>query len=165
MNNVSASVAFPLFFTFHGQIIGHRFLADIEVLGRVLAVHEHDGVWLSGVNPGGMAAGGKTLPEAHADFSRGFKSVLIGIANEAETFAVFKAEVERFVQESDDTTQAEWATAVDEVRAGRRDASQLRLLTKPASQPVVVKVHELSQEGLNPKQNVLNDEPEPALAA
>lgn len=165
MNNLSTSVTFPLFFTFRGQIIGHRFLADIEVLGRLLAVHEHDGVWLSGVNPGGMAAGGKTPTEAHADFSRGFKSVLIDIANEAETFEAFKAEVERFVQESDDTTQAEWATAVDEVRTGRRDTSQLGLRTMPASQPVVVKVHELRQEALSPTQNVLGEEPAPALAA
>jgi len=162
---MNQSVRLPLIFTFHGPIIGRGFLADVEVLGRLVAVKEPDGVWFDGVNPGGIAAGGKTIPEANSDFSKGFKGVLIDIANDAATFEDFKQKVEQFVMGSDDAAYAEWVEAVAAVRAGRSDVSSVNLPTQPASQPVTVKVLQLAHEALTPEHNVLEEEPEPALAA
>jgi hypothetical protein len=47
-------------FTFRDKVTSRGFIADVTTYGRLLAVHEDDGWWFCGVNPGGLASGGKT---------------------------------------------------------------------------------------------------------
>jgi hypothetical protein len=59
-------------------------------------VQEGGGVWMYGVRPGGLAAGGKDEGEAYLEFCQACRSVLYDIAEEASDFPDFKGRVERF---------------------------------------------------------------------
>jgi hypothetical protein len=111
---------YPLLFTFYDKVEGEGFLATVTTQGRALAVHEADDTWsLYGVEPGAIAACGKTILEAHADFRRTLTGVLYDFAAEARAdFEVFRRLAERFFYEADGKSVAEWKAAVDEVRAG-----------------------------------------------
>lgn len=50
--------AWPLIFTYRGNVFGHRYIASVSAVSRVLGIQEDDGIWLSEVQPGGVAAGG-----------------------------------------------------------------------------------------------------------
>ena len=69
-----AHIELPLIFTYRDLVYGTGILAEVRVRGRVLAVTEQDGVWMYGVNPGGLAAPGATIPEAHAAFPGGIRT-------------------------------------------------------------------------------------------
>src|SRR5262245_11297759 len=100
---------YPLLFGFRDLVAGNGYVAGVGITnGRALLVDEGDGFWMYGVNPGGVAAGGKSLGEAQAEFRTAYKSVLFDLAAEARSFEAFKAEVERFVQETNNPTLAEW---------------------------------------------------------
>lgn len=104
-----ASRAWPLIFTCHGHVFGRGFIG----------VQEDDGIWLSGVQPGGMAAGGKDLPATYTDLRNTFLGILADIASTADTYEAFRAEVERFFDERDETAVADWNAAVAAYRNNR----------------------------------------------
>ena len=58
--------AWPLIFTYRGNVFGDRYIASVSAVSRVLGIQEDDGIWLSGVQPGGLAAGGTDVWEACA---------------------------------------------------------------------------------------------------
>jgi len=107
---------YPLLFGFNDLIAGKGFFAGVSVSGRGLLVDEGDGFWMYGVNPGGVAAGGKTPAEAQSEFRLVYRSVLFDIASEAMDFHGFKEEVDRFFNDTNKPTLAEWEKAVQEVR-------------------------------------------------
>ena len=117
--------AWPLIFTYKGNVFGRGFIASIHAVSRILGVWEDDGIWLSGVQPGGMAAGGKDIPAAYTDLRNTFLGILADIASTADTYEAFRAEVERFFDERDETAMADWNAAVAAYRSlptGRRGA-------------------------------------------
>jgi hypothetical protein len=117
---------YPLLFGFRDLVAGKGYVAGVSISnGRALLVDEGDGFWMYGVNPGGVAAGGKSAGEAQAEFRTAYKSVLFDLAEEAPSFEVFKAEVERFFRETNNPTLAEWVEAVEEVRRGQIEADWL----------------------------------------
>lgn len=120
---------YPLLFTFHDRVSGNGFLADVATHGRALAVQEDDGWWMSGVQPGAIAGGGRTLLEAHADFRRTFTAVLFDIAAEAENFQLFNLNVRAFFDQTNDESIAEWDAAVLAVR--RREITARDLPVTP----------------------------------
>lgn len=155
----------PLIFTYRDLVYGTGFLADIRVRGRVLAVTEQDGVWMYGVNPGGLAASGSTIPEAHAAFRRSFRAVLFDIAEDASGFDDFTAQTRQFVNEATTAVEVAWQEAVEAHRASRfvlgTAAREMERL--PAETPVSVDIVLKTQSDFTPALNELDEEP--ALAA
>ena len=113
------------------------------------------------MNPGGLAADGASLEDAHTAFRKTLTSVLFDLAGEAETFSLFKVAVEEFFNETNEPTLAEWQAAVDEVR--KSDLSVEGIPREPAESPVFVNVVIKEQREFSAACNVL--EPPPDLLA
>ena len=160
-----SQVELPLIFTYRDLVYGAGILADVRVRGRVLAVTEPDGVWMYGVNPGGLAASGATVPEAHAAFRRSFRAVLFDIAEDASGFDDFAEQARRFVNEAAAPVEVAWQEAVEAHRSSRfvlgiaaRDMEKL-----PAETPISVDIVLKTQADFTTALNELDQEP--ALAA
>jgi hypothetical protein len=153
----------PFFFTYRDNVYGHGFLADVATHGRLLAAKEAaDAWWVYGVQPGDVAASGKTLSEAQAEFRKAFTAVLYDIANETKDFPEFKAHVESFVNEVNKPIAEAWDEAVRRVRESGMTAKTESPI-EPAESPVTVQVVMKKFQKFTPADNVLD--PEPALAA
>jgi hypothetical protein len=155
---------YPLLFTFADKVSGNGFLASVITHGQALAVREPEGWWINGVKPGGLAAGGTTFAEAHAEFRKAYTAILFDIAEEARDIKEFRVEVASFFREVNKPVEEEWQAAVAEVRAGRITAAAIseNLPKKPADSPRSIEVRLLRV--FKPKDNVL-DEPQMAVAA
>ena len=128
---------YPLLFTFHDKVSGNGFLADVEARGKALMVDEGDGFWMYGVNPGGLAEGGESMPDAYWKFREDYRKVLYDIAHEAATFADFRREVEKVFNDTNNPVLQEWDEAVTDVRAGRVNAP---LPKQPAESERLIRV-------------------------
>lgn len=146
------SHAWPLLFSHHGMILGKGFLADIEVNGRVLATVEADGVWIDGVNPGGIALGAQTLNATHVELRNTLARVFIDFAEQTSGFDDFKARVEAFFNETDDDTVREWDAAVEAVRAGRITGPD-GIPRRDANSQCYIKVTRKTEAAITPKDN------------
>ena len=156
--------AWPLIFTYKGNVFGRGFIASIHAVSRILGVREDDGVWLSGVQPGGMAAGGKDIPAAYTDLRNTFLGILADIASTADTYEAFRAEVERFFDERDETAMADWNAAVAAYRNNLLDRTPMRELpVLPAGMAPTVTVARRSE--MTPADNIIDDSPGLAAAA
>lgn len=134
---------YPILFGRHELIEGNGFIARVSINGRALLSSEDEEYWVEGVNPGGFAAKGTSPSEALAAFCEELRVVLFDIALDAPDFGSFKAEVERFFWETNQTALREWDSAVTEVRAGKVSADWL--IKKPADSPRGVNVVLISQ--------------------
>lgn len=143
---------YPLLFGFKDLIAGNGFVAGVALDGRGLLVDEGDGFWMYGVNPGGVAGGGKSAAEAQAEFRRVYRSVLFDIAGEAEDFEEFRRQVERLFK-TNEANLAEWKGAVAEVRAGQVTAEWLP--KKPADSRIGMEVELL--ENPTPEANQVDE--------
>ena len=160
-----SQVELPLIFTYRDFVCGTGLLAEVRVRGRVLAVKEPDGAWMYGVNPGGLAASGATIAEAHAAFRRSFTAVLFDIAEDASSFDGFDAQTRQFVNQVNAPVRAAWQEAVEAHRANRfvlgtaaRDMDEL-----PAETPISIEIVKKTQADFTTALNELDQEP--ALAA
>ena len=106
-------IAWPLIFTYRGSVFGHGYIASVAAVSRILGIHEDDGIWLSGVQPRGVAAGGTDVWEACAAYRQAFVGVLADIASSVGDFAAFQAESTRMLAERDDAAFEDWAAAVE----------------------------------------------------
>lgn len=106
----------PLVFTLQDAIAGCGFLAGITVYGSALMQYEDGKWWMYGVRPGGIAESGDTPEEAFLHFRNRYKEVLFDIAEEANDFASFKAEVQGFFDAVDEEEQRRWNRALEIVR-------------------------------------------------
>jgi predicted RNase H-like HicB family nuclease len=108
----------PILITLQDTISGDGFLARITVSGRTLMRQEEDGKWwMYGVRPAAIAESGGTVDEAFLRFRQAHTQVLLDIVQESRSFDEFRAEVERFFNESDIDEQA-WEEALKAVRDG-----------------------------------------------
>jgi hypothetical protein len=150
--NDQKSLLWPLIFGYKGTILGKRFIAEITLQGRVLASPESDGVWVYGVNPGGIAVGAPTLGDTHAKLRNALHELFIDFAQEADSFGAFKATLEKVVAESDPDTQREWDEARASVRAGSVPVpGDLRRETEEA--PFIIHVEEKQIDAVTPQDN------------
>src|SRR6266581_535977 len=79
--------AIPILFTYRDCLFGNGFVVEVNAVnGRALCIHERDGFWMYGVNPGGMAATGEDAVAAHAEFRQTFSKILKDLAHEASSF-------------------------------------------------------------------------------
>jgi hypothetical protein len=108
----------PILITLQDTISGDGFLARITVSGRTLMRQETDGKWwMYGVRPAAIAESGGTVDEAFLRFRQAHTQVLLDVVQESKDFDDFRAEVERFFNESDGDEQA-WEDALKAVRDG-----------------------------------------------
>lgn len=122
---------YPLLFMFRDRLDVRGDLVEVTVRGRALAEQEPEGWWLYGVNPGDLAESGGTSTEAYAAFRKAFSEVLQDIAVSVKDLHAFKAEVHEFFTPNV-VRQAQWDSAVKDVKAGRVTAELTRL---PADSP------------------------------
>jgi hypothetical protein len=122
---MTTNPVYPLLCSFSENVVCSGFVAHVAASGRALAAQESDGWWFYGVNPGGLAAPGKTLREAHYAFREGFRKVLFDIASGVGDFKAFQAEVESFFKEADEATRNDWSAAVQAVRSGELSLADL----------------------------------------
>jgi len=150
---------YPLYFGFSELVAGRGFFANVIMNGRVLAEEESEGWWVYGVNPGAIAAGGRSLHDAVAKFRHQTKSVLMDFASEAESFAAFEALIRDFFDTSAPESIRDWDDARAAVRAGK--ATLTDLSQERADRSCVVSVDELKSAA--PDSNKLEETP--SLAA
>lgn len=122
---VPMSTTLPLVFGYRDLIEGDGFVAVVEVCGRAILVENEGDVWMYGVNPGAVAGGGETRREALSDFRTGYQSVLFDLAECAANFGEFQHQVEAFFHQTNRPNEADWHSAVGDIRAGRIDADWL----------------------------------------
>jgi len=103
---------YPILFSRRELVEGNGFIARVGVLGIALLLEEDDETWVEGINPGGFAAKGSSPSEALAVFYQELRLVLFDIAIEALSFEEFRAEVDRFFDETNQTALHEWEEAV-----------------------------------------------------
>lgn len=157
----SMALHWPLAFRFTRSVLGNRFVAHVDICGRVLAVPEFEGVWMHGVNPGAIAASGKSLEDANRAFGVTLGRVLVDIAEDAQTFEAFRAEVTRFFHETDEDAAA-WDDAVRAIREGRTTRPEgLRRCEEPE---VSIQVVRRKTEDVGPRDNAGADASELMIA-
>ena len=142
---------FPLLFGFHEVVLCKGFVAGVTVqAGRALVEEEAPGEWwVSGVNPGALADGGKSFSEAIQNFCGRFRKVLADYASDANEIRDFKASLESFFNSSDPETLAEWDEARAEMRKGGQTINDLVKDAKPKKPTIIVK-----QLNIVPKDNL-----------
>lgn len=151
-------IRYPLLFGRRELVEGNGFIAGVAVHGRLLLTEEGAESWVEGVNPGGIAARGESPGQALAEFGSEYRVVLFDIAADSRSFEEFKAEVERFFNDTSLPAAREWTAAVEDVRAGRVAADWLK--KQPADSPLGIDVI-LIQQPLAAH----NEEDEAAIAA
>ncbi len=139
-----SETTYPILFTYRDVLAGNGFVAGVEIKGRYLMSEENGEVWIDGVEPGGIGAGGSSDKEAAAAFRQMYQKVLFDIALEAKTFEEFKAEVEKFFRDVNDLISKEWWDAVKLVRKGKVTSSWLA--QESADSNLGVRVHELCMD-------------------
>ena len=117
--NTAVGTAIPLLLNFREVLLGNGFVVEVHAVnGRALCVHEADGHWIYGVNPGGMAAFGDDAAGARREFRVAFSGILRDIASECESFNTFAAAVKAFFGDTNVGYESAWHDAVEVVRAG-----------------------------------------------
>ncbi len=152
----------PLFFSYRGPIVGRGFLAEVELLGRVLATISDDDVWLDGVNPGAFAVEAASLDVANVALRTALTNVFIDMAADGQA-GEFERRVTEFFNARDEDTLAEWERAVEAVRRGRHSAPELPRFS--AETPIEIRVTVKPGADLMPDDNpMITRATPPALA-
>lgn len=147
---------YPLLFGFRDRVVGRGFLAGVAISGRALLIDDEEiGFWMHGVNPGGFAAGGSDIGEAQRAFREEYRKVLFDLAESEPTFEAFRQGVERFFHETSEAYAEEWRQAVEEVRAGKIEATWLE--KENADKQLSVKVVRLANDQLEPGANEIDE--------
>ena len=150
---------YPLLFTFLDKVEGKAFLAGVAVHGRLLA-EEADGVWwMYGINPGGLAASGKTRAEAYTDFRSSLMKVLFDIAADEPDFYAFRKRAKEFFEEDDRESIEEWMTARERVRKGEINLEGLKRETAESPRRIEI----TQKNAFHPQGNAVD--PQVAVAA
>lgn len=138
----------PLLFTFQQKVYGNGFLASVTMHGKVLAIQEEEGVWMEGVQPGDLAAGGKDLYAAYVKFRKAFNETLEDMAEDGDDFRTFKTAVEELFRREDQEALRQWKEAVEEVRAGTVKLDNIQKKDADSPRDVTVELIEDFRENL-----------------
>jgi len=112
-------LSYPLYFTFKGVIPCKDSKALLVAKARVLMTIEDDEVWLYGVQPGGMAAFGKSRQEAFVNFRVAFANILVDIESEAANGEEFDQAARRFFHDIDKQDAKVWEESREGIRSGK----------------------------------------------
>jgi len=106
----------PIMITLQDTVSGSGFLAQITLSGRTLLRQSDDGKWwMHGVRPAAIAESGGTIDEAFLRFRQAYKQYLFDVAQDSRDFLEFRAEVERFFNETDEDCQV-WENSIRAIR-------------------------------------------------
>lgn len=136
---------YPLFLSYQGTTIGNGFVAEITARAQMLATIDKEGAWIYGVRPGAIAESGDGIEQAHVQIRETLRLTFVDFADEAQTFAEFRARVERFFNETNDDSVMEWDAAVAAIRQNR-DSGNLGLPTMAAELGMTITVAEKTSE-------------------
>jgi hypothetical protein len=115
-----SAITYPLVFTFQHPIMGDGFIAYVVTSGRALLTYEGDGdIWAFGVQPGGIAGGGRERAQAFYEFKKTYLSVLFDIAAESSSYEDFEKSTKSFFSDTNADNDRTWTEAVQAVRAGK----------------------------------------------
>ena len=109
---------FPLMFGFNDLMMGRGFVAEVTTDGRATMAQEEGEWWMSGVNPGGVAASGATVAEALANFRNTYRLVLTDSAMLANSFEEFSRDVQGIFASTTQELIEEWKAAAMAIREG-----------------------------------------------
>ena len=151
----------PLYFQFRIPVYGRGFVADVRIRGRMTCVEDYGTTCFYGVNPGGLAAGGKNMNSAYLDFKLGLAAALFDLAKDADTFRQFEETATDFIAATDDESAAEWENARSAIRAGAISADGADLRHETEALPAEISVERLQPSKSSP---ALNPEPRVAVA-
>ncbi len=130
--------AYPLVFTYRVTVQGARYLAGVEFRGGAVVTVEPDGAYLAhGLQPGGVAGQGVTLREAYHDLEQSIELVLYDLADAAPDLDAFSASVRQFFDDTDPWAERAFASAREDVAAGRIE-SDLPKVPQPTFSAKVV---------------------------
>ena len=115
----------PLLFMHQEEIDGPEFKVHVTILGRLLATvdAETGSCWIDGVYPGSICAHGDNLTLANASFRRSMREILQDLMESVRDIDDFRANIERFLQTTDDVTISAWKAALDKVRSGTHEGA------------------------------------------
>lgn len=147
--------ALPLLFSFRDKIEGNGFIVGVAIDGRALC-YEADGLtWLSGVQPGAIAASGADQNAALQEFKRAYLGVLFDMASEAKNFKEFEQAVHEFFAADCESTAQEWNAALLEVRKNHTNIPGMKSINAEAHPPQVL-VMQIESQRANPSRNELD---------
>lgn len=135
----AVGTAVPLLLNFREVLLGNGFIVEVHAVnGRALCVHESDGHWIYGVNPGGMAAFGDDAVAARREFRATFSGIMREIASECDSFDAFAKAIRDFFDDTNHGYENVWRDAVQAVRANAISVEGLE--KSPADAPLEVSV-------------------------
>ena len=108
----------PLMFGFNDLVMGRGFVAEVNTDGRGALALEGGEWWMSGVNPGGVAASGATEAEALASFRNAYRLVLKDSAMLANSFEEFSRDVKAIFASTTLELIDGWKAAVVAIHEG-----------------------------------------------
>jgi hypothetical protein len=153
----------PMMITLQDAVAGNGFLAGVTLYGRALMRKEDDDKWwMYGVRPAAIAESGQTPEEAFLRFRSVYKETLLDIAQDAATFEIFNAQVNRFFDEpdTDDEDARLWEQALAAIRADNiapPEPFQKLPRESPESNPSKIEIERLDRKRrFTPKDNVSN---------
>ena len=131
--------AIPLLFAYRDCLFGNGFVVEVLAKhGRALCVHESDGFWMYGINPGAMAASGDSPEQAQAQFRALFSANLKDLALESASLEEFTKKVAEFFNDTNPGHERDWLRAVEAVR--RNDVDVPGIPRAPADSPRTIRV-------------------------
>ena len=152
MTSTAIGRKLPILFNYRDTLFGNGFAVEVHAVnGRAVCSDEPDGVWMYGVNPGGMAARGDDADEARKEFRKAFSEILEDLANEAASFQEFKALVDQFFGDTNPGYETDWVDGVKAVRNDLLHADGMRKSSADAPRYVSVEMKEKKE--FRPKDN------------
>ena len=121
MGRERAMRAIPLYFDLAEEAQGGKgdgFLATVRLRGRILCEREDGAIWMSGVNPVGIAQRGDTLAAAYGEFRSALLDAVHDFAGWAGSLDEFRREFEAFFRNTSSNLEREWLAARQEIRSG-----------------------------------------------
>ena len=137
--------AWPLTFSYANVVDAESFRAAVEIKGALVAtIDPADGsCWLDGVHPGGAAAGGASLEDAHANFREFLTGIIGDMAADCGTLGAFRDWLRVFVESTDQATLDSWNAGVRKVRSNAPGAPDIERCDSEGWRPRV-RVREVS---------------------
>jgi predicted RNase H-like HicB family nuclease len=149
---------YPLVFGIRHAIAGRGFLAGVSINGRALLEVDEDGLWwMTGVEPGGVAASGETPDAAYASFRETLRLILFDSAHLTDSLASFEGDVKSLGHQRNEAAAARWDVARQEIRAGATVdadfAAALPRLTKDVTCGVTIMRLDKTEHAFKPQDN------------
>jgi len=129
MGRERAMRAIPLYFDLAEEARGGKgdgFLATVRLRGRILCEREDGAIWMSGVNPVGVAQYGDTPAAAYGEFRGALLDAVHDFAGWAGSLDEFRREFEAFFRNTSSDLEREWLAARQEIRSGEVPDLELR---------------------------------------